>query len=245
VIIECEPRLVPLFARSFPSALAKPAQIKTLAGKPTADYAWLKVIGGANAAIPMGSLPRYLRKDIESFPQPHSYLTPDVSEQVRWNGWCAGLGPSPVIGLCWRSGKSGGHRAVQYAPLSAWAEFIRDLPGVIVSAQYDASADEIAELEAQSGRKIFVPPELDQKNELDRTAAMLSALDVLVSAPTAVSWLGAAVGTKTIKVLYDTSWTAFAQDHEPFAPACVLAMPQRRGDWADAFSKAKKLIEQL
>ena len=242
LIIECEPRLVSLFARSFPLATVRPSQIKTIAGKPTADYGWLKSIGGANAAIPMGSLPRYLRKEISSFPADHSYLVPDIGEQVRWNGWAAGLGPSPAIGLCWRSGKGGGHRAVQYAPLSAWADFIRDLPGVLVSAQYDATPDEIAALEAQSGRIIFVPPELDQKNELDRTSAMLSALDVLVSAPTAVSWLGAATGTRTIKVLYDTSWTAFGQDHEPFAPNCALAMPQRRGDWAATFAKAKEII---
>ena len=243
VLIECEPRLVPLFARSFPVATVKPSVIKSIAGTPTADYGWLKSSGGANAAIPMGSLPRYLRKEISSFPHDHAYLTPDLSEQVRWNGWVAGLGPSPAIGLCWRSGKSGGARSVQYAPLSAWADFIRDLPGILVSAQYDAMADEIAALEAQSGRKIFVPPGLDQKNELDRAAAMLSALDVLVSAPTAVSWLGAATGTKTIKVLYDTSWTAFAQDREPFAPACVLAMPQTRGDWTNALQKAAKIIE--
>ena len=242
LIIECEPRLVTLFARSFPTAMVRPAEIKTIGGRPTADYGWLKSIGGANAAIAMGSLPRYLRKEISSFPSDHSYLVPDIGEQVRWNGWIAGLGPSPAIGLCWRSGKAGGHRAVQYAPLSAWADFIRDLPGVPVSAQYDATPEEIAALEAQSGRKIFVPPELDQKNELDRTCAMLSALDVLVSAPTAVSWLGAATGTRTLKVLYDTSWTAFGQDHEPFAPVCVLAMPQKRGDWAETFAKAKKII---
>ena len=63
-------------------------------------------------------------------------------------------------------------------------------------AQYDAGAEEIAELERLSGRRIFVPPGLDQKNELDRTCAMLSALDILVSAPTAVSWLGAGAGLK-------------------------------------------------
>ena len=69
------------------------------------------------------SLPRYLRKDIAAFPADHAYLKPDLGEQVRWHGVFAGLGASPAIGLCWRSGKSGGHRAVQYAPLAAWAEF--------------------------------------------------------------------------------------------------------------------------
>ncbi len=242
VVIECEPRLVPLFARSFPVATVRPSEIKAIAGRPTADYGWLKAIGGANAAIAMGSLPRFLRKKIESFPSGHSYLVPDKAEQTRWHRWRAGLGASTAIGICWRSGKAGGHRAVQYAPLSAWAAFIRDLPGAIVSAQYDATPGEIAALEAQSGRKIFLPPGLDQKNELDRSCAMLSALDVLVSAPTAVSWLSAAAGIKTVKLLYDTSWTAFAQDYEPFAPACVLAMPQRRGDWTDTFTKARKII---
>ena len=51
--------------------------------------------------------------------------------------------------------------------------------------------DEIAALEAISGRKIIVPQGIDQKNELDRACAMLSALDLVVSAPTAVSWLAA------------------------------------------------------
>ena len=83
-----------------------------------------------------------------------------------------------------------------------------------------------------------MPPALDQKNELDRTAAMLSALDVLVSAPTAVSWLAAAAGTRTLKLLYDTSWTAFGQDHEPFAPSCRCVMPAMRGDWTDTFAQA-------
>lgn len=134
---------------------------------------------------------------------------------------------------------------MQYAPLAAWAEFLRDLPGTLVSAQYDASAEEIAELERLSGRSIFVPPGLDQKTELDRTCAMLSALDVLVSAPTAVSWLGAAVGVDTTKILYDTSWTGFGESFEPFAPSCQLVMPQSRGDWSDAFTKAREIIARL
>ena len=71
---------------------------------------------------------------------------------------------------------------------------------------------------------------------------MLSALGVPLSAPTAVSWLGAATGTRSIKILYDTSWTAFAQDHEPFAPNCVLAMPQNRSEWSKTFARAKSFF---
>jgi Flp pilus assembly protein TadD len=245
VLIECEPRLAGLFSRSFPDAAIRPAELKSVDGKTAADYGWLKSAGGANAAIAMGSLPRYLRKDITAFPADHAYLKPDIGELVRWHGVFSGLGASPAIGICWRSGKSGGHRAAQYAPLAAWAEFIKTLPGVLVSAQYDAGAEEIAELERLSGRRIFVPPGLDQKNELDRTCAMLSALDILVSAPTAVSWLGAGAGVATLKVLYHISWTGFGECFEPFAPSCKLVMPQSRGDWASAFASARGIIAQL
>jgi Flp pilus assembly protein TadD len=245
MVLECEPRLASLFTRSFTTATVRPAEIKNVGGKMIADYGWLKAAGGANASILMGTLPRYLRKDMESFPCPHAYLMTDIGEQVRWHGHFAGLGPSPAIGICWRSGKSGGHRTVQYAPLEAWAEFLKDISGALVCAQYDATSEEIAQMEAMSGRKIFVPPGLDQKNELDRTAAMLSALDVLVSAPTAVSWLGAASGVKTLKLLYDTSWTAFGRMQEPFAPSCQLVMPKLRGDWGDTFSQARAIIAEL
>ncbi len=53
----------------------------------------------------------------------------------------------------------------------------------------------------------------------------------------AVSWLAAGVGTPTYKVLYDTSWTALGQAHEPFAPSCQCIMPTTRGNWADVFTQ--------
>ena len=74
---------------------------------------------------------------------------------------------------------------------------------------------------------------------------MLSALDMLVSAPTAVSWLGAGAGVTTLKILYGQSWTALGQDHEPLAPSCACVKPARYGDWAETFAKAKALIKQL
>jgi ADP-heptose:LPS heptosyltransferase len=139
----------------------------------------------------------------------------------------------------------GGARNVQFAPLEAWGEFLRDLPGSIVSAQYDAAPEEIAALEAMSGRKIIVPQAIDQKTELDRACAMLSTLDSVVTGPTAVAWLAAGAGVSTLKILYDTSWTNFGESFEPFAPSCVCAMPRKRGDWRDAFAQASNAIRAL
>lgn len=239
VILECEPRLVPLLARSFPTITVRAWDAETRGHATYTRYGWLKSAGGATCAIEMGSVPRYLRPRIESFPKPNTYLVPDAEEATRWRTTFAG---GRAIGICWRSGKTGGHRAKQYAPLEKWADFIRGWEGTVVCVQYDASAEEIAELEKLSGRRIHVPQKIDQKNELDRTCALLAALDVVVSAPTAVSWLAAAAGVPTYKVLYGTSWTSFGTNFEPFAPACLCMMPDTVGNWDQVFAKTKTAV---
>lgn len=235
LVLECEPRLAPLFARSFPDVTVKPTAIKSVGGVPVADYGWLKAAGGANAVTMMGSLPRYMRTRLDAFPTPHAFLVPDAAEVAHWK---ARFGAN-AIGLCWRSGKSGGHRAIQYAPLKDWGNFLRDVTAPLVCVQYDATPEEVAELESLCGRKLIVPQGIDQKNELDRAAALMAALDCVVTAPTAVSWLSAGVGARTFKILYDTSWTALGQTYEPFAPTCECIMPAARGDWADTFAQVK------
>src|SRR4051812_11570175 len=80
LMLECEPRLVTLFSRSFPQCTVRPAAWKSTNGGSVADYAWLNTVGGANAAILMGSLPRYLRAGLDKFPSPHSYLNVDAQE---------------------------------------------------------------------------------------------------------------------------------------------------------------------
>jgi len=238
ILLECEPRLVPLFARSFPGVAVHPAVIKTIGGTAMADYSWLKNEGGANAAVLMGTLPKYLRRSLEAFPNPHAFLRTDAQERARWRSVFEKDGRR-IVGISWRSGRfDGGDRALQYAPLKAWAEFMRGVDATFVCAQYAHAEEEIAALQRLSGRQIVVPQGLDQKQELDRTCAMLSALDVLVSASTAVSWLAAGAGVRTLKLHYDYSWTAMGQDHEPFAPASECVCPASRGDWADVFRQA-------
>jgi Flp pilus assembly protein TadD len=238
VVLECEPRLVSLFARSFPGVTVRPSVLRGEGGTVTADYGWLKAAGGANAVTLMGTLPKYLRGSLNKFPDPHRFLLPDAGETARWKTQVAG----GAIGICWRSGKTGGHRAVQYAPLEMWGTFLRSVTRPIVCVQYDAAPEEIAALEQISGKTISVPHGIDQKNELDRTAALMGALDIVVSAPTAVAWLSAGVGTPTCKALYNKSWTALGQAFEPFAPSCTCMMPRTDGDWGDVFRQVSERL---
>lgn len=69
-VVECSPRLVPLFARSFPACAVR--------AEMSADAAR----GGFDFHCPMGSLPRFLRRRLDDFPKSHVYLRADP-DKVR------------------------------------------------------------------------------------------------------------------------------------------------------------------
>ena len=217
----------------------------TLFGQTTPTGGFCDRLSRRNFLTIGGSLPALMRKELSDFPRPHSYLVADSAERTGWSGWLRAQADGPLIGICWRSGSLGGLRNLQYAPLEAWADFIRDHPGTFVCVQYDAQADEIAALQNLTGRRIAVPPGLDQKQEIDRTAALIANLDVIVTAPTSVAWIAAGLGVPTCKVLYNNSWTSFGCDYEPFAPSAHCIMPAQTGAWTDAFVKAKRALAAI
>src|SRR5258706_1729051 len=101
LVVEAESRLVPLFARSFPDVLVHPAKLHMRAGQNFASYDWLEGCGGADAAIAIGSLPRFMRQEFSDFPAPHAYLKPDETERAQWSPWLRQQGAGPFVGLSW------------------------------------------------------------------------------------------------------------------------------------------------
>lgn len=245
VFIECEPRLVAPFQRSFPDAQVRPMKLQETGEARIFDHAWLAGAGGASAALAMGDLPAVLGPAaFTGGAAPYAYLRPDPNAWRDFARLLRASGPGPYIGVCWRSGNLSGQRALQFAPFEDWTRFARDLPGTLVSLQYDATPEELGAFAAEA-RPLFVPP-FDQKNEIDRLCALTAALDLVVTAPTAVSAISSAIGTTTLKILFDRSWTALGQTYEPLAPACLHMRPDRPGNWADVFAKAReKAIETL
>lgn len=237
VVLECEPRLQPLLSRSLPSIEVHPAMIRREGASLHQDYGWFD---GADAvAVNLASLP-HLCGGVPRHAQP--WLVPDAAEHQAWAQWRATLGARPVVGISWRSGLRGGLRDAQYAPLARWAQFIGKCDASFVVAQYGADADEIATLEALSGKTLLVPPSLDQRDEIDRTAAMLSTLDAVVSAPTAVASISGALGIPTYKALHYRSWTSLGADREPFQPSVHCVTAEHAGQWRVVF---EKILKQL
>ncbi|HEY8947757.1 MAG TPA: tetratricopeptide repeat protein, partial [Rhizomicrobium sp.] len=209
VVLECEPRLVSLFERSFEDAVVHASRTEKRGEDILAHYDWLGEVDGADFAIEMGSLPLHLRDDLTKFQKPNAFLDADEIETLNWQRTLSSVTEGPFIGICWRSGKLTSSRSLGFASLRDWAVFLRDMPGTPVCVQYDAKQHEIDMLGEISGKTVVVPDGIDQKNELDRACALISALDAVVSAPTAVCWLSAGAGVPTYKIQRDAAWTSF------------------------------------
>ncbi|WP_353860671.1 tetratricopeptide repeat protein [Azospirillum formosense] len=211
VVVECDRRLVPLFARSFPRADWRPAP-----ADPEAPCA------GIDRHVAMGSLPRWLRPRFDRFPARPSFLVADPERAARWRERVTALGPGLKVGIAWRSGLMTAERRGAYAPLDAWGPVFA-LPGLVfVTLQYGDCAAEIAEAERRFGVTIHRWGDLDLKDDLEGVAALMTALDLVVTPASSVGELAGALGVPVWRFGPQGDWTALSTGVRPWFPAMVL-----------------------
>ncbi|SLN38417.1 tetratricopeptide repeat protein [Oceanibacterium hippocampi] len=245
LVVECDVRLRPALERSFPGIPFAGAVQTETPNEYLFRYPWLPDAGGADRYIELGSLPRFYRNRIEDFPKPHAYLKADPEATRDWRAWLSTLGPGRKIGISWRSGRKGAERDRQYAPTSHWEKLVSRPGTVFVNLQYDDCAEEIAAFKARTGANVHVPPKLDQKQDIDRTLALMAGLDAVISAPNAVASMSAALGTPTYKLLNDCGWTNLGRDYEPFYPSCRIIARPRGANWREAFQVVEGILKTL
>ncbi len=209
VLIVAEPRLCPLYARSFPAATIYPTRAIN-------SCDWTGQVTDCDYQIAVGSLPRLLRARIEDFPDRRAFLQADAGQSAHWQERLATLGPGLKVGICWRSGLRSGARNRYYTPIEAWGPILTQ-PGVtFVNLQYDDCAEELAGIRTQFGVEVANFADLDLRNDQDGVAALMSGLDLVISAPTAVSALAAALGRPVW--YYGRGWTSLGTDYMPWFP---------------------------
>ncbi|MFC5354869.1 tetratricopeptide repeat protein [Azospirillum himalayense] len=222
VVVECDRRLVPLFARSFPQADWRPAP-----ADPAAPCA------GIDRHVAMGSLPRRLRPRFERFPSRPSFLTADPERAALWRERVDALGPGLKVGIAWRSGLMTAERRGAYAPLDRWGPVFA-LPGVVFcTLQYGDCAAEIAEAERRFGVSIHRWGDLDLKDDLDGVAALMTALDLIVTPASSVGELAGALGVPVWRFGPQGDWTALGTGVRPWFPSMAL-IPAPTGEPAAA-----------
>jgi tetratricopeptide (TPR) repeat protein len=238
-VIECERRLVTLFQRSFPDATIYPTgEDRRVPDEITAR--------GIDVEVAAGSLPQFLRRRLTDFPGHQGYLKADPVRVERWRERLSQLGTGPKIGISWSGGVRKTRRPLRSIPLERWLPILR-IPGAhFVSLQYTkGAADEVAALNDEG--RVHVEHWQEAIDDFEETAALLCALDQVISVCTAVIHLGGALGRPVwIMAPYSPEWRyGITGDKMPWYPSVKIYRQPAFGEWDPVISSVAAELERL
>ncbi len=215
LVVECDARLTGLLSRALPGA-----EVVARTDPPDARLRQSDI----DLQVPMGGIARHARRHVQAFAAHRPFLSPEPDRVRRFRERLAAPGPGLLVGLCWTSGLRGAARDGAYSSLAHWAALFA-VPGVrVVCLQYnqDAVAGEIDAFEAATGRRLHRFPDIDLKNDLEEATALAACMDLVVSAPTSVGEIAAALGVPTWRVGPGDDWTVLGTGARPWHPAMRL-----------------------
>jgi len=229
LVLECQPKLVPLLGRSPLFDEVRPSDAAGSAATP----------GGSSVFL--GDLPALM----DSETPPPLPLTLDPARVARCRETLARHGEPPFIGITWRAGTDPrepefGRRldalSKQIAP-ETLAAALDQIPGTLVVLQRRPRPEELAALAKRLGR---TPPDLSALNEdLEEMAALLSSLDDYVGVSNTNMHLAAGVGrTARVLVPYPPEWRWMEAGHEsPWFPGFKVYRQAVARSWSEALAR--------
>ena len=191
-VIECHVKLEKLFRRSFPAATVH-GSLQT-----DPDLSWVDELPRIDVKVGIGSLPLRFRRSRRDFPGHAGYLRADPARVEHWRARLRRLGSGPKVGVSWRGGARSTRRHARSIPLEHWMAPLSLSGAQFVSLQYGDCRDEIESACGKSRLMLHHWPEAIE--DYDETAALVSALDLVISVQTAVVHLAGALG-KAVWVL--------------------------------------------
>ena len=201
VILECDPRLVDIYQRTFPTFHIRPESI-------TVDY--FPVADDFDIQCAVGSLPRLFRRDIKSFEREIIPLKIKESAIQDFQARLSKYSDKKIIGICWRSGIFSIGRNLNYTALIDWQELLTQSNFQFVNLQYGECESELLEIEASLGINILRWQDLDLKNDIENLFGLIKNLDAVVTVGTAVSSIAASCNVPTY-LLIKPSWLMLGQ----------------------------------
>jgi Tfp pilus assembly protein PilF len=192
--------------------------------------------------IPLLSLPLALQTELDTIPGGVPYLHVDPEALNTWSERLAVL-PGFKIGLNWHGNPEAEQLSALQArsfPLSAAAPLAR-LEGVsLVSLQKGPGAEQREQVEFSGQVAQLTDPLYLGADELaTETAALIKALDLVVTADTALAHLAGALGARVWLVLQavpDWRWLIDRTD-SPWYPTMRLFRQRTPGNWAEVFGR--------
>lgn len=228
VVLECDARLLPLFARSFPG-------VRLLDRKRDDVLTWQPEHADCRQCA-AGDLGKILRNRVEDFPAAAGWLKADPARAAALRAKYRQLFPGErLVGLSWFS-KQGGLGATKSLPLLELAPLLQT-PGLrFINLQYGDHAEEIARCRAELGVEIHSDPDIDNWQDLDGFAAQIMALDHVVTTSNTTVHFAGALGVPTELMLnrhLGMMWYwGYDGERTPWYPSVRMHRTVVRNDWA-------------
>ena len=189
---------------------------------------------------PLMSVPAVLQTTLATVPAEIPYLHADPAKVQAWRDRFAEL-PRPWVGLAWAgspANRNDRNRSVALGTLLA------GLPEELefVSAQRNVPGSDRSSL-AAAGRVHEWTSEL---HDFSDTAALVEALDLIVSVDTSVAHLAGGLGKACFVLLAfhpDWRWLLERSD-SPWYPSLVLFRQERRGDWDSVLARLAAAVRE-
>lgn len=219
-ILDCDERLAPLFARSFPNVIVSPTRRVDTVSLPILPTHHKTLFG----------LCELFRKTDDDFPR-ESFLIP----RQDYIGMFRELfGGKKVIGLAWSGGLPRTGQVQRAAGLNAFLPLIRRGEAEFVSLQYKDDAEEVREFEKQHGMRVHRLPWVTQGQDMDLLAALIASLSEVVSVGTAAIHMASAMGVPTTVLVNNGLGWAFAPPEMLWYPKSTNLWRKRPGEsWRD------------
>ncbi len=236
VIYEVEPRLVPLFRRSFPEMTILELSIPPdmAARDPDEDY-----------HISAGSLGRFFRRSVDDFKPQGKFLTPDPELTKQYRDSYQKLGDGPVIGIAWKS-QSPSYADKKNIHLGLWEPILKTPGCTFVSLQYGEVEDDVNWVKKEFGVDIHIDDSVSALNSLEQCCAQTAAVDLVISISNATIHFAAGCGTETwMLVGRPTMWHWFTEREDSLWYKTVRLLRLKEGeDWPVIIDRAAGDLKQ-
>lgn len=227
VVIDCEPRLVNLYRRSFPKASVygvEQAQREIMRHPEDAKQ---------DAGIAVVQLAQHFRRKDEDFPGT-AYLVPDMDRLTMWRALWASKG-RPVIGVAWTGGVMQTGGKFRKWTLKDLLPVFRAVPDAhFVCLQYRDAQEEIGDFRDEyPDVDLMQYPFATLTHDYDDTAALVASLDMVFSMQTSVVHLAGALGIPTMCGVAMSGQWRYGESGEdiPWYKSVKLFRQDKRGQW--------------
>lgn len=237
VIISCDPRLVTIFSRTFPKAEVvsyedESAGASRLRRFPDIENRLIGKSGEIDFVVPAGSLMQYFWPDNEHIDVIEGQFLKPAPDLVNQMAARINRGDGRLkIGVSWKSGNAKGLRSTGYFSHKYFNKFKFVENADFFNLQYDVTESEKINFDWDLNH-ITNFDDIDFRNDLDMSLALISSLDVVIGPGTATQMMALLSGIKTYYVVSSgLPWWNFghnAEEGPALAPHCTWFSLQDR-----------------